>query len=600
MTNVPSPPRPKTLTVVLVKPSKYDDDGYVIRYRKGFLPSNTLSCLYALTEDVRQRGILGNDLRWRLRVLDDTVQPIPVRAIARQGVREGAKTIVCLAGVQTNQFPRASDLAFQFRREGIDVLIGGFHVSGSLAMLPAIPPEIQALVDAGVCVVAGEVEGRWEGILKDAVEGTLQPVYNFLDRPPELENRPLPAIQKRYLRRFLTSNFGTIDAGRGCPFHCSFCTIINVQGKRMRCRDAEALIAGIRGNYRDHKVSFYFFTDDNFARNPNWEEILDGLIALREKEGIRLEFMMQADALSYRLKDFIPKAKRAGCTQVFIGVESLNSANLAAAQKGQNDVEDLSNLVAAYHAEDIMTHAAYIIGFPFDTARSVSADVRRLKHELGVKQVSFFMLMPLPGSADHLDLLRRGVPLDPDLNRYDGVHATMPHPRMSGEEWAGAYEGAWSSFYSFENMKEILESTSPERYWNVFKNFFWWKGAVAVEGVHPMVAGFFRRKERLGRRPGMPIEPRWQFTKMRAREAWRKWLGWLRLFREMEELWLETRTRKGGHREQQLGVFGKQSTADRFRSKLRPVHLRLAAINLLREAKLVIQFTVAFFSSGIR
>jgi radical SAM superfamily enzyme YgiQ (UPF0313 family) len=531
------------LTVDLIKPSKYDDDGYVIRYRKGFLPSNTLSCLAGLTEDVRRRGVLGDSVTVTVQLFDDTVQPIPVARIGRAARRKGNKTIIGLVGVQTNQFPRAADLALAFRREGVDVLLGGFHVSGSMAMLPAVPPEIQALIDAGVCLVLGEVEDQWGGILTDALRGALRPVYNFLGSPPDLRDQPLPRTDRRYLRRFVTANFGTIDCGRGCPFQCSFCTIINVQGRRMRCRDAETVVAGVRDNYRVNGVSFYFLTDDNFSRNPHWEAIFDGLIALREVERIPIEFMMQVDTLAYRIQGFIPKARRAGCTQVFIGLESLNPRNLAAVNKNQNKVEDLAQMVAAFHREEIMTHAAYIVGFPFDTRASVRQDIERLKSDLGVKQASFFMLIPLPGSHDHREMVKANIPMDPDLNRYDSVHATTDHPLMSADEWKAAFRDAWASFYSFENMKNILLHTSPERYWNVFKNFFWAKSSIFIEGQHPMAAGYFRRKDRRDRRPGFPVVSLWRHAWNRLGEMRRKLAGWGALFMEMEELWLQTRRR---------------------------------------------------------
>ncbi|MBI2174861.1 MAG: radical SAM protein, partial [Candidatus Omnitrophica bacterium] len=148
----------RRLAIYLIKPSKYDEQGYVIRYWKGVLPSNTLTCLYGLTEDVRQRGVLGSRLHWQIKLIDETVQRVDVPAILRRSRRRDTKTIVCLVGVQSNQFARANDLAMEFRKGKIDVLIGGFHVSGSLAMLPDLPSEIKALLDAGVSVVAGEIE----------------------------------------------------------------------------------------------------------------------------------------------------------------------------------------------------------------------------------------------------------------------------------------------------------------------------------------------------------------------------------------------------------------------------------------------------------
>ena len=533
----------RRLAIYLIKPSKYDEDGYVIRYWRGVLPSNTLASLAGLTEDVRARGALGKDLRWTVELIDETVQRVDVPRVLRIGRRHGTKVIVCLVGVQSNQFARASDLALAFRAAGLEVLIGGFHVSGSLAMLPQVPREIRALMDAGVRVVAGEIEGRWEGILQDAVGGARRTLYNFLAEPPPLDASPLPQTTRRYLRRLVAPNFTTIDCGRGCPFNCSFCTVINVQGRAMRLRDPARLLAMIRENYRRRGINAYFFTDDNFCRNRHWEAIFDGLIRLRLEEGIRVAFMLQADTQSYKLPSFVEKAKAAGCSQVFIGLESLNPKNLEAAGKRQNRIAEFRTLIETYRQAGISTHVAYIIGFPFDTAASVREDLERLMAEVGPEQASFFMLTPLPGSRDHWVLTAQGAELDEDLNRYDSFHATTPHPLMSRAEWTQAYEDAWRLFYSSDNMARILRRVRPDNYWAVFANFIWYKHSIEVEQGHPMLHGFVRFKGRRQRRPGLPLETRWQYARRRIRDVGRYVCGWPRLAMTMEEVWLATRPR---------------------------------------------------------
>src|SRR5512136_888707 len=137
----------RRLTVVLIKPSKYDDEGYVLRHFRGVLPSNTLACLSSLTQDVARRKGLGEGVDLRVDLYDDTVEKIPVNRIIRSNRLPYRRTVVALAGVQSNQFPRAADLARKFRAGGIQVLIGGFHVSGMLALSPAVTPEIQELID---------------------------------------------------------------------------------------------------------------------------------------------------------------------------------------------------------------------------------------------------------------------------------------------------------------------------------------------------------------------------------------------------------------------------------------------------------------------
>jgi radical SAM superfamily enzyme YgiQ (UPF0313 family) len=535
--------RQKQLQIVLIKPSKYDDDGYVIRHFRGVLPSNTLACLSSLTTDVAKREVLGSDVELKVELFDDTVQKIPVNRIIRSNRLPRRRTIVALVGVQSNQFPRAADLARKFRAGGLQVLIGGFHVSGMLALSQGITPEIQELIDIGVTVVKGEVEDTWGDILKDACEDKLKPLYDFLDCKPDLYNRPIPMIDRTYLKRFIISNFGTIDCSRGCPFNCSFCSIINVQGREMRVRSPKALADSIRENYRLHRIYFYFFTDDNFARNRCWREIFEMLIRLREEEHIPIHFMIQVDTQSHKIPEFVDLAARAGCTQVFIGMESINPLNLKAVGKTQNKVQDYKDLIAAWHNAKIATHVAYIFGFPFDTPDSIREDVGRLQNELGVEQASFFMLTPIPGSYDHARMVQNGGAMNPDLNEYDSFHETIQHPNFAPGELFASYRNAWKDFYSFNYMRDVLTRANPENYWNIFCDFLWYKNSALIEGGHPMIHGFFRLKDRKDRRPGFAVESRRKHLVRRSREIRQLARSWMALALEMEEIWLQTRKR---------------------------------------------------------
>jgi radical SAM superfamily enzyme YgiQ (UPF0313 family) len=525
----------------LIKPTQYDDDGYVVRHWRGVLPSNSLACLAGLTEEIVAQKRLGESVRIKIHLLDESVDRVPVKRICRSQRPGRAQTIVCLVGVQTNQFPRAADLARTFRRAGVTVMIGGFHVSGLLALMPGIPPDIQQLMDEGVTIVKGEVEETWGDLLSDAVHGRLKPLYDFVNDKPDLYEKPIPITSTKYLRKFVAPNFGTLDCGRGCPFECSFCTIINVQGRKMRFRSAEHIAQAIRHNYRAHGINFYFFTDDNFARNKNWEAIFDVLIRLREEEHIPAVFMMQVDVLSWKIPNFVAKAGRAGCQNVFIGMESLDAASLKAAGKNQNHVDEYSMLIESYRGAGISTHVGYIIGFPNETAESVRRDISLLIEAVRPDQASFFMLMPLPGSMDHVRMVQRGEWMDPDYNRYDSHHAVTDHPNLKDGAWKSLYLEAWKTFYSFDNMKAVLQRAPRSKYWNILARFMWYKNSVLTEGRHPMMCGFFRLKGRTNRRPGYPTQSRWEYYVWRAREIRSHLAGMARILLEMEELWLQTR-----------------------------------------------------------
>jgi radical SAM superfamily enzyme YgiQ (UPF0313 family) len=568
-------PESRNIRIVIIKPSKYDDEGYVIRHFRGVLPSNTLACLSSLTQEVAKHKLLGNDVTLQVDLFDDTVQKIPVDRIIKSNRLPKQRTIIVLAGVQSNQFPRAADLARKFRAGGLQVLIGGFHVTGTLALSKTIAPEIQELLDLGVSVVQGEVEETWGEILRDAAEDRLQPLYDFMQRKPDLNNHPIPMFHEKYLKKFIVSNFGTIDCSRGCPFNCSFCSIINVQGKEMRVRSPQMLINTLRENYHQHHLTFYFFTDDNFARNSNWKEIFQMLIRLREEEHILIQFMIQVDTQSHTIPDFVSLASKAGCTQVFIGMESINPKNLKAAGKMQNHVQDYASLIAAWHNSKVATHVAYILGFPFDTSESIREDVQRLQNELKVEQASFFMLTPIPGSQDHARMIERGEPMHPDLNDYDSFHETIRHPNFAPGELAASYREAWKSFYSFSYMREVLSHANPENYWNIFFDFIWYKNSALIERGHPMIHGFFRLKNRTERRPGFTIESKLRHFVRRTREVQYLLRSWISLVLEMEELWLQTRKRS----EAELRLLSEvENLRKQVNRNLRAAELQLAHI----------------------
>jgi hypothetical protein len=506
-----------TFFVEVIKPSHYDDDGYVIQWLRAIIPSNSLACLCALAQKASEQRVLGDQVAVVVHAYDESNTVIPVRRIIRRIQAAGGRGLVLLAGVQSNQFPRAADLARAFRAAGIPVVIGGFHVSGCLAMLPDLPAELRAVQELGVSLFAGEAEGRMEQLLCDAYLGQLQPLYNFLPDLPDLRGQVLPALPTEAIRR--SQSTVTFDAGRGCPFQCSFCTIINVQGRKSRYRDADDVERLVRTNLaRD--ITRFFITDDDLARNKNWEAIFDRLIALREREGwIHLKLMIQVDTQCHKVPRFIDKAVRAGCTRVFIGMESVNPENLAASRKHQNHLSEYRTMLQAWRSRGVLTQAGYIIGFPADTPASVERDIRTIQRELPVDILEFFMLTPLPGSADHRALYLKGAWLDPDLNRYDSEHAVTAHPRMSAEEWKAIYDRAWHLYYSPEHVETLLRRARAggPKTRSVAGAIFTFYGSHCFERVHPLQSGVFRRKVRRTRRPGSPCDNALLFY---ARRVW--------------------------------------------------------------------------------
>jgi hypothetical protein len=190
-----SRPAHRRFQLILIKPSHYDDDGYVIQWWRSIRPANSLAVLYGLAEDAARLRVLGPDVTVDLDALDETNTRVRVNRIIRRFRRHHGFGMVGLVGVQSNQFPRALDIARPLRDAGIPVVIGGFHVSGCLAMLPELPADLRDALDLGCSLFAGEAEdGAFDRVLLDAANGMLAPTYNSMNRLPALESAPTPYL----------------------------------------------------------------------------------------------------------------------------------------------------------------------------------------------------------------------------------------------------------------------------------------------------------------------------------------------------------------------------------------------------------------------
>ena len=495
----------KQFSLVLVKPSHYDDDGYVIQWFRSAIPSNSLAVVNGLFEDCKKRHVLGEAVDIDITTIDEDNTRVWTKRILRR--LRGRPGMVVLVGVQSNQFPRAMDIARPLRAAGVPVCLGGFHVSGCLSMLPGITPELQQAMDLGISLFAGEAEeGRMDQVLQDAWQGKLKPLYNYLSDLPALAGAPYPMLPASTIRGTI-GKYTSFDAGRGCPFQCSFCTIINVQGRKSRRRTPEEIEEIVRKNLAQG-ISRFFITDDNFARNTDWEAVFDRLIALREQENLNIKFGIQVDTMCHRLPHFIEKAGRAGVRRVFIGLESINPDSLLGARKKQNKIAEYRKMLLEWKRAGAIVFAGYILGFPEDTPESVLHDIKIIQRELPIDLLEPHCLTALPGSEDHQKLFKAGAYLDPDLNKYDLEHVTTAHPKMSRKAWEKLYRDSWLEFFSLEHIETVLRRgvATGIGMGNMITLLLWFHFCVKEEHIDPLQGGFFRRKYRKDRRPTLPVE----------------------------------------------------------------------------------------------
>jgi hypothetical protein len=378
-------------------------------------------------------------------------------------------------------------------------------------MLDGHAVDLDTCRDMGITIFAGEAEGRLDSLIAEIAAGQTQPVYNYMKDLPGMEGTPVPFLPKRHVQRTLGAS-SSFDAGRGCPYQCSFCTIINVQGRKSRYRSPDDVERIVRLNWAQG-IRKFFITDDNFARNKEWEATFDRLIELREKDGIPLGLMIQVDTLCHKIPDFMQKAKRAGVNKVFIGLENINPDNLAAAKKRQNKITEYRKMLLAWKEQGILTIAGYILGFPADTQETIRRDIEIIKHELPVDLLEFFCLTPLPGSEDHQTLWKAGIAMDGDLNKYDVEHVCTAHSKMSADEWQEIYHEAWSLYYTPAHMKTLLRRAAATGVplGNLAKYLLTFSTTDRLEKVHPLQGGILRLKHPSERRPGLAAENPWLF-----------------------------------------------------------------------------------------
>jgi len=544
----------RIIRVYFVKPSRYDDDGYVQFFRWGVQPANTLTVLAALNDSFNKhyaskRNVLLETVIWD-ETCDGAVGLETITAIKEKAREDGVELLIGMAGVQSNQYPRGRDLALQFVAHGLPVIMGGFHVSG-------YPQSREFLHSCGITTAVGEAENYWAELIEDFLDGNLKQNYSVTDGiraktgtgdilVPVITDAQLPLIDDRYMTRFFNDTQTTLDTSRGCPFTCSYCSVKNVMGRTMRSRDPQSVVQWVRDAVFNHGIESLFLVDDDFFRSPRWDEILTGMVQVR-KEFPKLSFMMQVDvdascyanvapgekpgAKHNRSRRFIDLAAQAGCYQAFVGIESLNPDNLNYATKYQNTddrnhrmvleeararvLEKYRRVVDNWHRVGISVHAGYMLGFPFDGPDCGRIAAKTLK-QIGFDIVSFFIMTPLPGTEDQIRYAKEGEIIDWDFNNLDSQHVTLKHDKMDKSMWMRAYTDAFRIFYSPWRLLHTIVTAagghglSAEARRAVIRNFVYYFFSYR-QGRHPMVGGVWQIRRRDLRRTAVTDEEAQRF-----------------------------------------------------------------------------------------
>jgi hypothetical protein len=420
------PMAPVPLRIVLVKPSKYGEDGYVERFRRGFMPNSTLPHLASLTPP----QVAGRPCQ--VVAIDEYVQPdLAYLELLRRD--SGWETLLALVGVQSHQLHRALDLAALARARGVEhCVVGGPH---------PMTCDTSMLQGRGVAFALAEAEAVWPEILADAAGGELAPAYGAGGRwQPQLDPPPLAPPKRRDLSRYLVRLMGVYPA-RGCPYTCTFCSVIKIAGRQVRSQPVATTLASLRAA-RAAGVRWVIFTSDNLNKYPEIRELLAAMI----EEDLRLPFFAQCDVQIERDPELVELMARAGCFQIFVGAESFSREALSAAHKFHNHPERYSRIVELCRAHGITSHFSNILGFPTDTEAAIEEHLSTLK-ALAPDVASFYLLTPIPGTEQYGDFLAADLITEGNLDRYDGSCVTWRHPHLAPERWRELLFRCYREFY---------------------------------------------------------------------------------------------------------------------------------------------------------
>jgi hypothetical protein len=384
-------------------------DGTVERFRRGFMPNSTVPHVRSMVPSTI------NQLPTESHAVDEYVYTDLEYLKLLRATRDG-RTLVALVGVQSHQFHRALDLAALARSNGCQVVIGGPHV---------MTCDTSMLQGHGVSFAQCEAELVWDEILGDATNGELKPLYGEGLRWQEnLESPVLVPPNRSELRRYIVPMLGVYPA-RGCPFLCNFCSVTKIAGRKIRGQSINTTMASLRAA-KSSGVNTVMFTSDNFNKYPQAEELLQTMV----DEKLGMKFFVQCDTQIAKQEELVELLARAGCYQMFVGVESFDRATLVAANKKQNRPEAYHNIVRLCREHGIGSHFSNIIGFPQDTEESIYEHLAVLQ-SIAPNWASFYILCPIPGTEQYDEFLNAGLITENNLDRFDTTCLTWKHPNLS-------------------------------------------------------------------------------------------------------------------------------------------------------------------------
>jgi radical SAM superfamily enzyme YgiQ (UPF0313 family) len=350
--------------------------------------------------------------------------------------------------VTTAGASRAYEIADNFAERDIPVVVGGPHVTFMVE---------EALQHAD-SVVVGECEGNWERLIEDFRNGgkdKLHPVYKS-EQKPDLSKVPLPRMDIVDKSKYITPR--VIHITRGCPYNCSFCSVSEMFGRKIRYRPVDQVVKFVKehsGNSLNERL--FVFLDDNIMAHKGYaSKLFEALIPHK------ILWISQASINSAYHEDLVELAGKSGCVGLFAGLETISSKALQEIGKSQNQIEFYKTAINRFHKHGIFVEGAFIFGFDSDN-KDVFEKTVKFINNLQLDGVQYSVLTPLPGTRFYHQIKEEDRFINHHWGDYDCAHVVCQPKGMSVEELRAGLHWAYKKTYG---LVSILRRTA-----GVFKNW---------------------------------------------------------------------------------------------------------------------------------
>jgi len=365
----------------------------------------------------------GNDIQ----IIDENIEEIDFSKKA---------DFVCITAM-TAAATRGYEIADEFRKRGVKVLMGGVHVS-------SLPGDASKHADS---VVIGESEGLFPLIFQDLKNGGLKPTYKLASKP-DLSNISMPI--RDLMNKELYVNIPKVETSRGCPFNCEFCSTTEFFGTKMRYRPVENVIAELKKINKN----FVFFTDNNIIGNPKYAKKL-----FKEIAKLKMRWISQCSINFAKDTELLDLAAKSGCAGMLIGIESLNESAIASMKKKVNRVDEYVQAIKKIHKAGIGIIGCFVFGFDVDN-HDIFGKTLKFIRKTNIEIPQLTVLTPFPGSALRKKMEKDKRVLHNQWDLYDGTSVVFKPKWMTIGELRKRYDWTSKKAYNYRSIS-----------WRVFKSF---------------------------------------------------------------------------------------------------------------------------------